>query len=207
MKCGLRGAGLLILIALILPVANADDKKDDIKKVDPKAKAEEKKKDDDKKTEPKDKDEEKKSDSEKKPESKTAADSKDKWLPVAQVNGQIVKFGSQKLTCAVQKAYPKGNKIEFRSENVDFETAESVVVRVAQPPTAFDEKGRPKRYTAKELAEFKGPDKKMPGYNADLESVKPGQYVQLFLAKKKSAPKNDPPLVTLIFIVKDASNP
>lgn len=206
MQRSFRLAGLLVLIAFVLPLAGADD----VQKADPKPKAEDKKKDDEKKADPKGKSDEKKDDEkkeEKKPEPKATTDPKEKWILAPPVNGKLVKVSAQKITCAVSVPYPNGNKIDYRDENMEFETAETVTVRVPQPPAAFDDKGRPKRYTAKELAEFKGPDKKMPGYAADMESLKPGQYVTVILGKKKSAPKNDPAVVTAIFIVKEAAAP
>jgi len=60
-------------------------------------------------------------------------------------------------------------------------------VRTLQLPIDFDEKGKPKRYSAQELKDLKGPDPKLPGYTADFDSLKPEQVVKVYLARKKGA--------------------
>jgi hypothetical protein len=66
-------------------------------------------------------------------------------------------------------------------------------VRLARPPEQFDDKGKVKRYTAKELKELKGPDPKLPGYQATFSDVREGQIVTVNLVKKKDAPARLPP--------------
>ena len=39
------------------------------------------------------------------------------------------------------------------------------------PPEAFDDKGRAKKYTPKELKELKGDDLKTPGYPGDFSDL------------------------------------
>jgi hypothetical protein len=73
---------------------------------------------------------------------------------------------------------------------VEFQLTENAKVRTMLLPSdeAFDEKGNPKKYTAKELAELKGPDKSLPGYQSSIESLRAGQTVQLTLVTVPRAP-------------------
>jgi hypothetical protein len=69
--------------------------------------------------------------------------------------------------------------------------ADDLKVRVLYPPPATDEKGNPKRYTAKELKALKGPGNEW-GYTADFDSLKPGQTVRFYLKWPKPAGKQAP---------------
>ncbi len=64
---------------------------------------------------------------------------------------------------------------------VEFQLTEKAKVRTTLLPDAFDDKGNPKKYTAKELAELKGKDKTLPGYESAVENLRAGQTVQLTL--------------------------
>jgi hypothetical protein len=50
---------------------------------------------------------------------------------------------------------------------------------------------------------MRGPDKRLPGYQADVDNLKNGQTVQVFLTKKKSAPRTEPAAITLIIILRE----
>jgi hypothetical protein len=65
--------------------------------------------------------------------------------------------------------------------------ADDIKVRLLQPPEAFDDKGNPKKYTAQELKELKGPDN-LPGYTGTLDDVKANQLVLVTLARKVGKP-------------------
>lgn len=69
--------------------------------------------------------------------------------------------------------------------------ADNLKVRVLRPPQDFDEKGRPRRYTSKELKALKGEgeDAKLRGYMADFDSLKQGQIVSVTVVKKQEAKK------------------
>jgi len=71
------------------------------------------------------------------------------------------------------------------TQKVDFQVAENVKVRRKALPEQFDEKGKIKKYSAEELAALKGKDKYLPGYESSLESLKPGQIVQVKLSTTK----------------------
>jgi hypothetical protein len=102
-----------------------------------------------------------------------------------------------------------------KTYDIELQAAEDMKVRLLQPPVAFDDNGKPKKYTKKELDELKGPDKKLPGYTAAFENLRPGQVVEVYLAKKKDSSKpsvKDPdkdtksdnrPFVTMIVIQRE----
>ncbi len=70
--------------------------------------------------------------------------------------------------------------------DVELTATDDVVVRVAQPPANFDEKGKIKKYTKKELRELKG-DPKLPGYQGEFSNLRQNQIVQISLVKRKEA--------------------
>jgi hypothetical protein len=74
------------------------------------------------------------------------------------------------------------------SQKIDLDAPEDMKVRTMLLPLEFDEKGKPRRLTEKEKRALKGPDPALPGYTADLESLKPDQLVEIYLAKQ--APKS-----------------
>jgi hypothetical protein len=83
--------------------------------------------------------------------------------------------------------------MQTMTKDVELQTADEVKVRQASPPESFDDKGKLKKYTAKELKELKGPDPKLPGYNGEFSDLREGQYVTVTLVKKKDAPSRLPP--------------
>lgn len=89
-----------------------------------------------------------------------------------------------------QIAQQKANLYKLEARNLEVQPADDLKVRAKFPPIAFDDKGNVKKYTAKELKELKGDDPKAPGYQADFDSLKPGQFVTVSLMqKKKMRPK------------------
>ncbi len=83
--------------------------------------------------------------------------------------------------------------VQTMTKDVELQTTDEVKVRQAHPPEAFDDKGKPKKYTPKELKELRGPDPKLPGYNAEFSDLREGQIVTITLVKKKDAPAKLPP--------------
>jgi hypothetical protein len=130
----------------------------------------------------------KKSDKKADPADKPAA--KEKVISNGTVVGKVIRVETAKhnLTVAVfvptLVRYGRGVRVAQSTKNVDFQAADEVKVRSIKPPLDFDEKGKPRKYTSKELKELKGPDARLPGYQADFDSVKPDQIVQLTLAKR-----------------------
>ncbi len=84
--------------------------------------------------------------------------------------------------------------IKEQHKDLELRPVEDLKVRTLQPPLQFDDKGNPKKYTAKELKELKG-DEKLPGYTGDLESLRPNQTVMVVVVRPKPAPggKKDGP--------------
>jgi uncharacterized protein YifE (UPF0438 family) len=81
------------------------------------------------------------------------------------------------------------------SKDIDLTTTEDVTVRLANPTTKFDEKGKVVPYTKEELKELKGDDPKAIGYKAEFSDLRQNQIVKVALMKKKGTPvipKPDP---------------
>jgi hypothetical protein len=185
--------GLLVAMALTVPVLAADDKQDEKKPV------------------AKDK-----SDSKDKKEVKT--DTKDKLVAAGQVQGKLVRIETAQKMLAIQVnvPYPDRGKISYKQTNAEYMVADDLQVLVAHPPIELDEKGRPKKPSAAALKKaIKGPDggKWFPG---DLDSLKQDQVVRAYLKKKKEPPKfgsqakkdkdlvdENKPIITTICIVSE----
>jgi hypothetical protein len=157
-------------------------------------------------------DEKKDAKADKKDVKKEAAEkeAKSKMVTAGVIAGKLVRVeGAQKyLTVAVTVPYlrPATQTVNIRgrlipvmsyqvastSQNVELQAGDDMKVRTLQLPVDFDEKGRPKRYSSKELKELRGSDPQLPGYTADFDSLKPDQFVRVYLARKKDAPKPPP---------------
>jgi hypothetical protein len=88
---------------------------------------------------------------------------------------------------------PSGFKIVKSITPIEFEAAETVKVRTMVLAEEFDEKGNPKKLTKAELAELKGKDKNLPGYESAIEKLQTGQILRVTLATpaKKPVKKDD----------------
>jgi hypothetical protein len=73
-------------------------------------------------------------------------------------------------------------------KEVEWTAADEVKVRMKYPPPKFDDKGRPKRYTTKELQELRGNDR-LPGFPAEFSDIKAGQIVEVTLLQSKNGPR------------------
>jgi hypothetical protein len=81
---------------------------------------------------------------------------------------------------------------ETHYQEVEIVAVDEVKVRRQSPEDVYDEKGKKRRLTAKELKEAKGDDPKAPGYQADFTSLKEDQVVTATLRKPKDPPKLKP---------------
>jgi hypothetical protein len=95
-------------------------------------------------------------------------------------NAQGILNAQQQMINAEAQIY----EVATTTKEVEWSAADDVKVRNSNPPARFDEKGRVKRYTAKELKELRGNDK-LPGFPAEFSDVKTGQIVQITLLQKK----------------------
>jgi hypothetical protein len=98
----------------------------------------------------------------------------------------------QQVQLQVAQAQQNLYTFEQKSKDLDLQTTEDVKVRMAKPPDQFDEKGKIKKYTPKELKELKGPDPKLPGYQGEFSDLRQDQVVSVNLIKNKDAPKVRP---------------
>jgi len=191
-----RWSGLLLLLCVFaLPSLAQDTKKKDVKKADTKKKDADKDGDGDdtkkdKKTAKKDKDDE------------------DALVPLPGfVECRLVKTEGGKLTVTRKVRVFEGGKPQIKDMNVDFDLADKVMVRVEKPPFAFDDKGQVKKYTKDELDAMKGENKKEFGYHAEIDILKGGHILRVFLGRPKGAPKTDPPQVFKIHIAGNGDLP
>jgi hypothetical protein len=98
---------------------------------------------------------------------------------IAEIQGQITRY----QTTGMYTTKDQQQKFELQA-------TDDVKVRMQNPPVDFDDSGKPKKYTAKELKELKGPDPKLPGYTADFDSLKQDMTVDVYVAKPKSTTKS-----------------
>jgi pentapeptide MXKDX repeat protein len=207
--------GLLVLPAFAVDPKKPDaDKKDDVKKDD--AKKDDVKKDDAKKDDAK-KDDAKKDEKKPDPNLLKAGTLTGKIMLVDEPKKSLqleydvpklnqnallalnnAQVGLQQATARrdynavrnyqIEIAKQTANMYTMTPNKIDLQTTEDVVVRLAKPRPEFDEKGKLKVHTAKELKELKG-DPKLPGYAGEFSDLKTNLIVTLSLVKKKDAPK------------------
>jgi hypothetical protein len=107
-------------------------------------------------------------------------------IPYVRINqGQLQNYFKAQNLQQMLEAQAKLYELATTQKEVEWTAADEFKVRMANPPPKFDEKGRPKRYTKKELQELKGADK-LPGYPAEFSDIKAGQVVQVMLLQNKN---------------------
>ena len=131
-------------------------------------------------------------DKDKKADDKNAkSDPKEKWIPAGQVVAVLkeVRDSDKSVVLSIQTrgSYynPKQKSlVPAKMEDIELLLKDDVKIRQANPPEAFDDKGRPKKYTVKELKELKGDDLKTPGYPADFSDLINQSIVNVTLMQK-----------------------
>ncbi len=88
-----------------------------------------------------------------------------------------------------QLAVKQNNDI-YTLKEVKLCAAENCKVRSLMPPVEFDDKGRLKTLTKKDLAALKGTSK-LPGYPAEFDRLAAGQMVAVYFAKTKATSKKE----------------
>ncbi|MFO0865474.1 MAG: hypothetical protein U0744_12625 [Gemmataceae bacterium] len=73
-------------------------------------------------------------------------------------------------------------------KDIRLQASDATKVRIMQPATEYDEKGNLKKWTKKDLDNLRG-NTDMPGYPAEFDALRQGQFLQVFLAPAKAAPK------------------
>ena len=126
----------------------------------------------------------------------TAADPSDSkkspYITVQAVKGTLEKFDKTgKMTVKVEVPMPTAqNRMAKKVEQMVFEMEPSSTVRtMILPPKESDNPKKPARYTAAELKMLKGPNPKLPGYEAKTEDLRGGLIVQLELGLTKEEVK------------------
>ena len=135
-------------------------------------------------------------DKDKKAEDKNAkSDPKEKWIPAGQVVAVLKEVResdkSVVLSIQTQNSYysPQAKRIvPAKMEDIELLLKDDVKIRQFNPPEAFDDKGRPKKYSNKELKELKGDDLKTPGYPADFSDLINQSIVNVTLMQKPQKP-------------------
>lgn len=135
-------------------------------------------------------------DKDKKAEDKAAkADPKEKWIPVGQVVAILkdVRESDKSVVLSIQtkNSYynPQSKRmVPAKMEDVELLLKEDVKIRRLNPKEDYDDKGRPKKYTVKELKELKGDDLKTPGYPADFTDLISQSIVNVTLMQKPIKP-------------------
>jgi hypothetical protein len=92
----------------------------------------------------------------------------------------------QRTQLEIAKAQQDVLKGKEQHKDVQLRAVENVKVRMVYPPPDYDDKGNLKKYTAKELEALKGKEG-LPGYTAEFDSLRKGQQVRVWLARKAGA--------------------
>ena len=135
-------------------------------------------------------------DKDKKAEDKNAkSDPKEKWIPAGQVVAVLKEVResdkSVVLSIQTQNSYysPQAKRVvPAKMEDIELLLKDDVKIRQFNPPEAFDDKGRPKKYSTQELKELKGDDLKTPGYPADFSDLISQSIVNVTLMQKPQKP-------------------
>jgi hypothetical protein len=89
----------------------------------------------------------------------------------------------------MQLAQKQASGAGYTKKPVDVRAAESCKVRIMKPQDRYDDTGNIKKWTKKELDALKA-NSKLPGFPGDFDMLKPGQYVEVYLAKAHGSPKD-----------------
>jgi hypothetical protein len=96
----------------------------------------------------------------------------------------------QNILAARTESNPYRNDTKYKE--IELATTDDVKVRLSNPPEVYDDRGKRRRWTSKELKEAKGDDPKLPGYQGDFIDLREQQIITATLVKSKDAPKQKP---------------
>lgn len=117
---------------------------------------------------------------------------KEKITPTVQIAGRVSAVEPQK-TVTVEVRRGRG------TQPIVCQTSDDVKIRLRNPRPVYDDKGKIRKPTSKDLKEQKGKDSKLPGYEAGWDDLKPNDIVSVSLGTKKGEKQ---PVATLIVIEK-----
>jgi hypothetical protein len=109
---------------------------------------------------------------------------------IAQINPREVVNRAQQMTRFQLQLVQKLSNDIYSNKDVDLRAGDTCKVRALSPPIEFDDKGKLKIYTQKELKALRGTSK-LPGYPAEFDRVAEGQIVTVYLAKPKVSAKGE----------------
>jgi hypothetical protein len=112
-------------------------------------------------------------------------------LEISLIRNNPAEKQRQYINHQIEMAKRANDQYKKLTKNVELVGTESLKVRTMILPIEYDDKGKPKKYTKKELAAMKGPNKRLSGYTAEFDSLHADQKVRVSLAKvKKDKSKN-----------------
>lgn len=110
-------------------------------------------------------------------------------IPYIKINeGQLQNYYKAQNLQQMLQAQAQLYELATVQKEVEWTAADELKVRRRNPPPQFDDKGKLKRWTRKELQELKGNDK-LPGFSAEFSDIKAGQIVEVTLLPKKKGPR------------------
>jgi hypothetical protein len=98
-------------------------------------------------------------------------------------------YAQRMMQIQMQMAQKQAQGAGYTNKPIDVRAADNCKVRIMYPPVQYDDEGKLKKYTKKDLAKLKGTSK-LPGYDADFDNLKVGQFVEVYLAKQHGSPKD-----------------
>ncbi len=99
-----------------------------------------------------------------------------------------VQLAQRQAQMVQQQAQRQASGAGYTKKPYDVRATEDCKVRIMYPPVQYDDEGKLKKWTRKELAALKGKSK-LPGYESSFDSLKVGQFVEVYLAKKYGSSK------------------
>jgi hypothetical protein len=85
------------------------------------------------------------------------------------------------------------SNLYMREGPIEFVADDNMKIRTLHLPLEYDEKGKPRRLTQKEINERKGSDPRLRGYEADFDNLKAGQTVEVQYEKPVGQPTKSRP--------------
>src|SRR5713101_44587 len=97
---------------------------------------------------------------------------KEKITPAGEIAGRVTAVDAAQKTITVEVRRGKG------AQSVTWQTVDDIKIRQRTPPVVYDDKGKVRKHTAKELKELKGKGN-LPGYMAGWDDLKVNEIVSV----------------------------